>query len=377
MQITTTKENLASPLSLVMGAADTRGTVPILGTVLMKATDKGQLSLLCSDTGLLARTLTPCEVAKTGSIAIDVRRFNDLIKAVPDKQPIEISVEAKGNGNTLLVKSGRSRFRLPALAASDYPQMLPAKEERLSITIGARRLADMISEITASMADADLRPFLNGALFSLDREGLWLVSTDGHRMSISHEPIAGSDTLVPRNVIIPRKTVLLAKKLLLQGGSVTLTLGSKNVQFLFADGAVLLGNAVDGTYPNWRSVIPATTERVTISADRLSNSLAMIAATSDDNEKQTAMKCKVEIAFTKSTTTLRRGDTGLCELESTSSTDAPAELAFNITYLSDAVSMIRVISADASIGYSASASAITMRPKDKDYPLAVVMPLRA
>ena len=375
MQITTTKENLASPLSLVMGAADTRGTVPILGTVLMKATDKGQLSLLCSDTGLLARTLTPCEVAKTGSIAIDVRRFNDLIKAVPDKQPIEISVEAKGN--TLLVKSGRSRFRLPALAASDYPQMLPAKEERLSITIGARRLADMISEITASMADADLRPFLNGALFSLDREGLWLVSTDGHRMSVSHEPIAGSDTLVPRNVIIPRKTVLLAKKLLLQGGSVTLTLGSKNVQFLFADGAVLLGNAVDGTYPNWRSVIPATTERVTISADRLSNSLAMIAATSDDNEKQTAMKCKVEIAFTKSTTTLRRGDTGLCELESTSSTDAPAELAFNITYLSDAVSMIRVISADASIGYSASASAITMRPKDKDYPLAVVMPLRA
>ena len=375
MQITTTKENLASPLSLVMGAADTRGTVPILGTVLMKATDKGQLSLLCSDTGLLARTLTPCEVAKTGSIAIDVRRFNDLIKAVPDKQPIEISVEAKGN--TLLVKSGRSRFRLPALAASDYPQMLPAKEERLSITIGARRLADMISEITASMADADLRPFLNGALFSLDREGLWLVSTDGHRMSVSHEPIAGSDTLVPRNVIIPRKTVLLAKKLLLQGGTVTLTLGSKNVQFLFADGAVLLGNAVDGTYPNWRSVIPATTERVTISADRLSNSLAMIAATSDDNEKQTAMKCKVEIAFTKSTTTLRRGDTGLCELESTSSTDAPAELAFNIAYLSDAVSMIRVISADASIGYSASASAITMRPKDKDYPLAVVMPLRA
>ena len=375
MQITTTKENLASPLSLVMGAADTRGTVPILGTVLMKATDKGQLSLLCSDTGLLARTLTPCEVAKTGSIAIDVRRFNDLIKAVPDKQPIEISVEAKGN--TLLVKSGRSRFRLPALAASDYPQMLPAKEERLSITIGARRLADMISDITASMADADLRPFLNGALFSLDREGLWLVSTDGHRMSISHEPIVGSDTLVPRNVIIPRKTVLLAKKLLLQGGSVTLTLGSKNVQFLFADGAVLLGNAVDGTYPNWRSVIPATTERVTISADRLSNSLAMIAATSDDNEKQTAMKCKVEIAFTKATTTLRRGDTGLCELESLSSTDAPAELAFNITYLSDAVSMIRSISDEASIGYSPSAAAITMRPKDKDYPLAVVMPLRA
>ncbi len=39
--------------------------------------------------------------------------------------------------------------------------------------------------------------------------------------------------------------------------------------------------------------------------------------------------------------------------------------------------MIRSIGDDASIGYSASASAITMRPKDKEYPLAVVMPLRA
>ena len=377
MQISTTKDNLSAPLSLVMGAADTRGTVPILGSVLMKATDTGQLSLLCSDTGLLARTLTPCQVAKTGSIAIDVRRFNDLIKAIPDKQPIEISVESKGESDTLLLKSGRSRFRLPALAASDYPQMAPAKEERLSITMDARRLADMIAVITATMADADIRPFLNGALFSFDKEGLWLVSTDGHRMSVSHEPIASSDSLVARNVILPRKTVLLAKKLLLQGGSVTLTLGSKNVQFTFADGAVLLGTAVDGSYPNWRGVIPKTTERVTASTDRLADSLAMIAASSDEKEKQAAMKCKVELCITKTTTTLRRGDTGLCEMESESSTDVPAELAFNITYLTDAVSMVRAVSDEVSIGFTPSGAAITMRPKDRDYPLAVVMPLRA
>lgn len=373
MIISTTKESLASPLALVAGAADTRGTVPMLGTVLLKATDEGQLSMLCSDTGMLARTLTPVEVKKSGELAVDVRRFFDLVKVIPEKQPIEISLEEKG---TLLLKSGRSRFRLPALAAADYPRMTPDREGRISVTMNARRLADMIADISSSMADADLRPYLNGALFTLDSVGLWLVSTDGHRMNVSHEPILGADELEPRNVIVQRKTVLLAKKLLGQGGNVTLTLGPKNIQFTFESGSVLLGTAVDGTFPAWRNVIPSTTEKVSVSSDRFSNALQMIAATSDEKERQDAMKTKVEMHITKATTTLRRGDSGLCELESESSSDAPFELAFNIHYLMDAISTMRGVSDEATIGYSASASAITMRPKDKDYPLAVVMPLR-
>lgn len=375
MQITTTKEHLASPLALVAGAADTRGTVPMLGTVLLKTTDAGKLSMICSDTGMLAKALTPVEVKQGGEIAVDVRRINELVRALPEKQPIEISIEA--DKGTLLVKSGRSRFRLPTLAASEYPRMSPAKEERISITMSARRLADMIADVTPSIADADVRVFLNGALFTLDNVGLFIVSTDGHRMTVSHEPIAGSDTLVPRNVIVPRKTVLLAKKLLGQGGNVTLTLGTKNVQFTFEDGTVLFGNSLDGQFPAWKNVIPASTERVTVSTDRLAASLTMLAAAPDDKAKQDVMKNKVEISFTKATTTLRRGDAGLCELDSVSSSDAPHELAFNINYLSDAVATIRSTSEEAVIGYSPNATAITMRPKDKDYPLTVVMPLRA
>ncbi|TXT28146.1 MAG: DNA polymerase III subunit beta [Rhodocyclaceae bacterium] len=373
MIISTTKESLATPLALVYGAADTRGTVPMLGTVLLKATDEGQLSMLCSDTGMLARTLTPVEVKQAGELAVDVRRFFDLVKAVPEKQTIEISLEEKG---TLLVKAGRSRFRLPTLAAADYPRMTPDREGRISVTMNARRLADMIADVSSSMADADLRPFLNGALFTLDKVGLWLVSTDGHRMNVSHEPILGADNLDPRNVIVQRKTVLLAKKLLGQGGNVTLTLGPKNIQFTFDNGAVLLGTAVDGTYPNWRGVLPTTNEKVTVSTDRFANALHMLAATSDDREKQDAMKTKVEMSITKTITTLRRGESGLCELESESSTDKPFELAFNIHYLMDAIGTMRGVCDEAIIGYAASATAIAMRPKDKEYPLSVVMPLR-
>lgn len=373
MQITTSKENLAVPLALVAGAADTRGIVPMLGTVLLKATDGGKLSMICSDTGMLARTLSPCEVITGGEIAVDVRRFHDLVRAVPEKQPIKISTEKEG---ILLIQSGRSRFRLSTLPAADYPRIIPAKEERLSITMSARRLSEMIVEVAPFMAEADIRPYLNGALFSLDKEGLWLVGTDGHRICVSHEPILGSDSLTPRNIIVPRKTALLAKKLLGQGGNIRLTLGAKDVQFTFEDGTVLLGKSIDGTYPNWRGVLPITTEIVKIDAERLSDALAMLSATINDKEQKESIKTKIELLFGKTQLVLHRGDAGRCEVEIESSTDTSLELAFNIGYLIDAVQTVNGTASAITIGYGATASAISIRTGDKPYPLAVVMPLR-
>lgn len=374
MQISTTKERIVSHLALVAGAADTRGTIPMLGMVLLKTTNSGQLSLLCSDTGMLARALSPCEIKSGGEIAVDVRRLHDLIRAVPDKQDIEISVEGKG---TLLVKSGRSRFRLPTLAAADYPRMVQAKGERMSITMAAHRLSEMIGDVSSSMSSADLRIFLNGALFSFDKDGLWLVSTDGSRMVVSHEPIQGADTLAPRNVIVPRKSALLAKKLLAQGGNVTLTIGAKDVQFTFEDSTVLLANGIDGAFPNWRVVIPATKDTVDIATNRLRDALSMLGATIEDGQDKGVLKKKVEITFANGLTAISRGEAGRCEVDSASTSNTPCEIGFNIDFLSDAVNTIGSSAEGVRIGYSGSAGAITVRPKDREYPLAVVMPLRS
>ena len=45
-------------------------------------------------------------------------------------------------------------------------------------------------------------------------------------------------------------------------------------------------------------------------------------------------------------------------------------------YLMDAIGTMRGVCDEAAIAYAPSATAITMRPKDKEYPLTVVMPLR-
>ncbi len=374
MQLVTTKERIVGPLTLVAGAADARGTLPIFGTVLLKATQTGQVSLICSDSGMLARALSPAEVTTAGEIAVDVKRLSDLVRACPDKAEIKISLEEKG---TLLVKSGRSRFKLPTHAAADYPKMAPVAEKRLSITMSARRLADMIEDVSLSMASADLRPFLNAALFSLDKTGLWIVSTDGSRMTVGHEPIQADDSLLPKQVIVPRKSVLLAKKLLAQGGNVTLTVGSKDVQITFADATVLLCKGMDGSFPNWRGVIPKPEQHTTIESQRLTSALSMMAVTIEDNPSDKLLKHKVEVSFAPNVTTLQRGDSGVVDMESTSSAKEVCKLAFNIDYLRDAATSIGANAEQLQIGFTPNSSAITVRPKDKDYPLAVVMSLRA
>jgi DNA polymerase-3 subunit beta len=322
---------------------------------------------------MLARTLVPVDVAQGGEIAVDVRRFNDLIRAVPEKQIIEVSSE---NEDSLLVKSGRSRFRLPSLAAAQYPRMAASKDERISITMSAERLCGMIGEVVSSMANADVRYYLNGALLSIDKEGIWLVSTDGNRMTVSREPIVGSETLAPMSVIVPRKSMLLAKKLLKHGGNVTLTLCARNVQFSFDDGTMLFAKSVDAAYPNWRNVIPACTECASLSATRMAAALTMLATTAVGNEKQAVLKDRLDIDISGGVAILRRGEIGVCEIECASSANASHKVSVNLNFLADAVTTLQPSADEVVIGYSANVSAFTLRPKDKDYPLCVLMPLR-
>lgn len=374
MHIKTTKANLVSPLSLVAGAADSKGTVPMLGMVLLKAIEGGKLSLLCSDTGVLARALSPCEVIAPGEIAVDVRRFSDLIRALPDKSPIEIKVDEKG----LQVKAGRSRFKLPTLNSADYPRMSQEKTERVSITMDSSRLASMVDDISLSMALADVRVFLNGALFRIDQRGLWLVSTDGNRLVVAHEPIASCESLVPREVIVPRKTVLLAKKLLGQG-KVKLTLGASDFQLTFEDNTALLGKSiVGGAFPDWTRVIPKPEHSFSIKSALLSDSLSMVSAMIDAADKKDGMAEKIELVIAENLLTIQKGDNARCEADTQSSSTVGSEVNINISYLTDAAAILRGKFEDVRFGYSGSSQTtpITLRPKDSEWPVAVVMPMR-
>lgn len=370
MQVSTSKEALASPLALISGAADPRGQVPLLATVLLKTTG-GKLSMLCSDTAVLARVLTDCTVGKDGELAVDAKRLTDLVRALPDQQRLDMSLEEQG---TLLVKSGRSRFRLPAYPAADYPRMQSGPEQRVTITIAAKRLATLFENVADAVAVADIRPYLNGALIALQDGYLNIVGTDGFRMVVTREAIPGSEQIAPRSVILPRKTVLLARRLLTVDGPVQLALGDKDAQITLPSGTVLFGKNIDGAFPDFHRAIPQTAGDATVDSHKLTEALGLIDATTEAPDKKVARA--VEMVFTSNTLTLSSGDQSRCEIDAQCAKPNGQTLSFNVEFLRSAAATIAASGQRMRVCFPETSNVICLKPADADYPLAVVMGLR-
>jgi len=380
MHIASTKAQLAAQLSLVIGASDARATVPMLSTVLLKTLPDNRLSLLCSDTGVVARSLASCEAIKApGELAVDAKRFNEIVRAVPDDATIELKLDTPakaGQTANLLLKAGRSRFRLPVFAANDYPKMVTEQADRMSISLSSKRLAELIDQVAPAMGVNDVRPYLNGTLCIFDDKGLSLVSTDGFRLAIAHEAISGMPETA-RQAIIPRKSLLLAKKLLGQAkdAAVTLTLGPKDVQFAFPDGNVLLTRCLEGVFPDYKRVLPTATTLVEVPVPTLRNTLTMMGAamvvTADS-----ASKFRVDIDLKRDTLVIRQGDASRSEVDCTMTAGEEGTISINLNFLRDAIDACgnaeRLL-----IGSSNERSPVLVRPVGADFPLNVIMPMKA
>lgn len=373
LSISTTKEALLSPLAFVSGAADQRATLPILGTTLIK-TVQGKLSLLCSDGAVLARSLADCKVEKEGEIAVDARRLGDLIRAMPDKQAISLSLDKE----QLLVKAGRSRFKLPVHAANEYPTMAASNEGMVTIQIGSKRLGEMFDEVSHAMGVADVRSYLNGTYLTLKEGALWAIATDGHRMAISRQAITGSEKIVANEVIVPRKSSQLARKLLATSSEdVTLVFGNKEFRLQFKDGTVLLSKCLEGKFPDWQRVIPQNPNTTKVATDKLRTALTMIRATIDNSEatKKNATRRACSFVFGKTGIAINHADVASSEVEADSDDASNERVSLNVDYIADATDAVSTGDA-VRFGFDDGNKPVTVRPADADYPLLVVMPMK-
>src|SRR5690606_18820292 len=97
----------------------------------------------------------------------------------------------------------------------------------VSLTQGELRA--LIEKTQFSMANQDVRYYLNGMLFEIDGTTLRSVATDGHRMAVSQVAL-GAD-FAQKQIIVPRKGVQELVKLLdAPEQPVMLQIGSSNLR---------------------------------------------------------------------------------------------------------------------------------------------------
>ena len=226
MKFMISRENLLAPLNLVAGVVERRQTLPILSNVLM-VLDNERLSFTGTDleVELIGRAVIS---GAQGNIEVTVpaRKLLDICKSLPEDSQIEIVVEE----NKVKLKSGRSRFTLSSLPASDFPSI----EDSIGtsqLILKQRMLRRLFDRTGFAMAQQDVRYYLNGMLIEISNGQLRVVATDGHRLAMCSQSIEVSDE-TSTQVIIPRKGVLELSRLLSGDGDeeVSAVIGTNHIR---------------------------------------------------------------------------------------------------------------------------------------------------
>jgi len=177
MKLTAPREDFLSPLQSVIGVVERRQTMPVLANVLLSAREN-RLSITGTDLEVELVATSMVNVAQGGDITVPGRKLLDIFKALPEQASVTLSTE----GERIVVKAGRSRFTLSTLPAAEFPLVEEINAQQ-TLTVGQGEFRRLIEKTHFSMAQQDVRYYLNGLLLETEGTSLRAVATDRDRAS--------------------------------------------------------------------------------------------------------------------------------------------------------------------------------------------------
>jgi DNA polymerase-3 subunit beta len=342
-----------------------RQTLPILSNVLIRL-QQGELSLAGTDLEVEVIVKTRSAQGSDGELTVPARKLLDICRALPAQAKIDIKLEKE----KAVIKSGRSRFTLMVLPASDFPSIEAAQWER-SITLPQKALKELLEKTQFCMAQQDVRYYLNGLLLEVGANKLRAVATDGHRMAMSEAPL-GSHGEGDKQVIVPRKGVQeLTRFLESSDETVDVLLGSNHLRVVFPN-LTFTSKLIDGRFPDYNKVIPQK-QTILLKLDRDLFRETLNRAAILSNEKYRGVRFSIAPGTLRVTAHNPEQEEAQEEL-AIDYQGGELDIGFNVTYISDAIGALD--STVVEFGLSDANSSCTLRSPDEHRYQYVVMPMR-
>jgi len=365
MIIRATREALIPVLTKVASVVERRQTLPILGNLLL-LTRGDSVHVVASDLEIEVQTSFSADVVEQGEITIAARKFFDICRALRENSEISLSLE----NERAVLATGRSKFVLGTLPATDFPLSEPSPAEHV-LALEDNTLKNMLERTSFAMAHQDVRYYLNGMLFEIHPDKLTAVATDGHRLA-KVELLRTTGFEECCQVILPRKTVLELNRLLSgEPDSIQIELSGKAVR-VSLDDTVLTSKIIDGRYPDYDRVVPVNTDKLAI-VEKESFRQALLRAAILSNEKYRG----VRLEFGSEKLVLQAHNPE--QEEATEELDvwyqdSPVAMGFNVGYLLDVLNVLE--GAEVEFAFTDSNSSAIIRNRGQEDETYVVMPMR-
>src|SRR5690606_32444853 len=196
MKLTIETKTLSAALSKVASVIENRNTIPVLSNVLLQA-EGDTLRIEGTDLDATMSVSVPATIQQEGGETVSAKLLADIVRKLAGG---ECTLES-ADGH-MVVKSGRSRFKLATLPVEDWPSIsyTPA---RYGYTIPAVELKEALESVAIAMSSEESRYYLNGVFMHSHNGRLRFVATDGHRLALRDSIPCTAEG----GIIIPRKAI--------------------------------------------------------------------------------------------------------------------------------------------------------------------------
>lgn len=330
MELSVTQENLARALAGVSRIASSRAGLPILNNILLR-TDGTRLLVAATNLEIASVHHIGSKIITPGAITVPARLINEFISSLPSG-----NVDLKVTDNRLAISAGRYTSVINGVIADEFPELpIIDKENSQAYKVDVADFKQAVSQTIIAASSDSTRPVLTGVYWQVIDGQVQLASTDGYRLAERSLMTSESEL----SAIIPAST--------LQEVIRTLTDDMSEIEILFDDTQVrfLMGSVeitsrlIDGKYPDYRQLIPASSEStITINTSefmRITKIAGLFARNSGGSITLTADNDRQTLSINSIASELG---------ENTSTADAKVEgsgqVTLNSRYLSDVLAVI-------------------------------------
>ena len=296
MKFKINKEYFLTGLRQVINIVSSKPQMTVLGNVLIKA-EANKVMLTTTNLDLGIRCAIKADVEAEGEITLPARKLASLIAKMSHQ---EVSVESS-DGQTARIRSGTNDVkRFIGLKAEDFPA-LPSFVDQHSYNLGPQELSNMLRCVSYAKSTDENRYILNSVFFNFAEGKLTLVATDGRRLAlISREMEINQED--EGSIILPAKTVVELSKLLTQGKNVKISFSERQVAFDIevneesaekglVGSIYLVSKIVEGSYPNYKQVIPKEAEhRIKVDRELMLNTVQLAAELTNDKQSSVRLR---------------------------------------------------------------------------------------
>ena len=364
-------------LTPAMGTVSNKNTITSIEGVLIETLDDGNVRLSTYDMNKGVRaTFTPTEIERHGRFIINAQRFYQTVKVLPEEE-ITIDINDKLN---CTISAGKASFSMFAMNSEEFP-VLPELTTDQGFDIQGSILKKMISKVSHSIAEQDIRPMLRGAFFSFNENKLEVVSCDSYTLSkceISCDIDYYNASSHKHSLIIPGHALSEMVKILKDDEKVGVYVTKKHAVIDSGD-MIFFTRTIDSEYIDYERIIPKDNDIViTLERERFLDALERANIVADEKIKGTTrsyVKLTTDdqfISITSSSVNGRVSDELDCVHEG-----GDIEIGFNCRYLINSVKVSEGENVILTLKSPTQAMTIEAAEKDDDFSyFYMVLPVR-